>query len=146
MGGNSSSKAAAAAVDAAEDAAADVAEDAVDAYNRTAEAETITSQCLSKGMTIGTTAGHAGTMCPHGTTAGPATTAILATKKAQQNKTRWSAVHANTTKQSYRVLQRARPMPANNNNSNKPTLTNQRPQPCPMAWRRNILLNNSSNK
>ncbi len=104
MGGNSSSRAAAAAVDVAEDAEADTAanaaEDTADAGNRTAEAESVTSRRLSKGTTIGTTVGHAGTMCPHGTTAGPATIVIPATKKGQQNKIRWAAASANIIRQS----------------------------------------------
>ncbi len=69
-GGHSSSRAAAAAADAAEDAAAVAGADAAaDADNRATEAGPVTSQRLSKGMKTGTTAGHAGTMCPHGTTA-----------------------------------------------------------------------------
>jgi hypothetical protein len=119
-----------ASADAAEDAAADAAEYAADVDNRTAEAETVTSQRLSKGTTIGTTSGHAGTMCLHGITAEPAPTAIPATSKARQSKIRWAEARSSITKQSSRVRRRTQPTPVSNSNNNKQTRTFPRPQPC----------------
>ncbi len=132
------------AADAAADVAVDVAEDeetdtaadaAVDVVAEMAEDKETDATAVSaggfnqhhsRGMTIGTTAGHVGMMFRSGTTSKRATINTRGIRRVQQNTIRWAAAPVKTTRRSFPA--RRRICASCNNSNNNKELTSQRQQ------------------